>query len=86
MYFNKISYKVELNTHDKKKIKEFSVSLFLIFGCMIRGMACRTLIPSTRDQTLTPCIEVQSLKHWTAGEVPVSVSLGFTFLWSLMLG
>ena len=35
----------------------------------------------TRDQAHTPCIERQSLNHWTTGEVPEDILLMVSILW-----
>jgi len=36
-----------------------------------QGMAWRILAPPTRDETLAPPAEVQSLNHWTIREAPI---------------
>ena len=36
-------------------------------------MACRMLVPWPQMESVPPAMEVQSVNHWTTGEVPVFV-------------
>ena len=60
-----------------KVFTEF-VTVLLLFYVLVswpRGMWDPS--SSTRDQTHTPCIERQSLNHWTAREVPIFLISAF---------
>ena len=48
------------------------IPLFFFFFCHTTQHV-GSLSSLTRDQTLTPALEAQSLNHWTAREVPHSV-------------
>ena len=51
----------ELNSSQERLYGELFFSL---------GMGCGILNFLTRDRTCTPCLELQSLNHWTTREVP----------------
>ena len=53
--------------------------LFYVLVPWLQGKGDLTSL--TRDPTHTPCIGRQSLKHWTAREVPASVIFGVSTWW-----
>lgn len=54
-------------------IKHIVFCLFvfnILYIYWLHHVGCDLLGPCTRDWTHVPCFEVQSLKHWTAREIP----------------
>ena len=49
-------------------ISYLCVCVFLGWGA--RRAPCRTLVPGTGIEPMPHAVEVQSLNHWTTGEVP----------------
>ena len=42
----------------------------MFFSTWSRRVACRILVPQPGIEPVPPVVEVQSLNHWTAKEVP----------------
>ena len=49
------------------------VTMLLLFHALVFGHKACGL--GTRDQTSSPCIEKQSLNHWTTRQVPSIIGL-----------
>ena len=53
-----------------KVFSEFVTILFLIYVLVFWPRDMQDLSSLTRDRTHTPCMDRQSLNHWTSREVP----------------
>ena len=62
IYFRSWENEIEIRTH----VLNF---FFFFWPC---SMACRILVPQRRIKPMPPALEMQSLNHWTAREVPRS--------------